>query len=128
MHISQQLCGINAVFYYSTMFFEGTISNPLLGTTIVALVNVLATWLAQILMDRCFRKTLLLWSSGGMLVSILFLTLALMGVVPKLGKGFSHCVKALRVVLGGAVAGCVLVSLDKQPAFVRLSRTPFVTL
>lgn len=84
MHVSQQLCGINAVFYYSTMFFEGTISDPLLGTTIVAMVNVLATWLAQILMDRCYRKTLLLWSSGGMLMSVLFLTLALMGIVPQM--------------------------------------------
>ena len=31
LHVSQQFCGINAVFYYSTTFFEGVIDNPLLG-------------------------------------------------------------------------------------------------
>jgi len=82
MHISQQLCGINAVFYYSTSFFNGVIDNPLLGTVIVAAVNVAATWLAQILMDRCFRRTLLLWSAGGMILSLVILTAALMQVVP----------------------------------------------
>ena len=68
LHVVQQLCGINAVFYYSNLFFDGIIDNPLVGTTIVAFVNVLATWVAQILMDRCFRRTLLLWSAGGMVV------------------------------------------------------------
>ena len=39
-----QFCGINAVFYYSTSFFEGIIPNPAQGTTAVAFVNVVATW------------------------------------------------------------------------------------
>lgn len=43
LQVAQQLCGINAVFYYSTMFFEGLIDNPLTGTTMVATVNVIAT-------------------------------------------------------------------------------------
>ena len=38
-----QFCGINAVFYYSTSFFEGIIPNPAQGTTAVAFVNVVAT-------------------------------------------------------------------------------------
>ena len=89
MHVSQQLCGINAVFYYSNLFFDGIIDNPLVGTTIVAFVNVLATWVAQILMDSCFRRTLLLWSTGGMVVCIGFITLALMGLVPKIVSLFA---------------------------------------
>ena len=43
LHISQQFCGINAIFYYSTDFFRGVIDNPLMGSTMVAAVNVLAT-------------------------------------------------------------------------------------
>jgi len=65
LQMAQQFSGINAVFYYSNTFFDGVIDNPLLGTTIVAAVNVLATYVALLLMDRCGRKTLILWSSGG---------------------------------------------------------------
>ena len=83
LHLAQQLCGINAVFYYSTSFFEGVIANPAQGTTLVAVVNVLATWVAQVLMDRCGRRTLLLWSSGGMLACAALLTAALRGALPK---------------------------------------------
>ena len=83
LHLAQQLCGINAVFYYSTSFFEGVIANPLLGTTLVSCVNVLAVALAQHLMDAHGRRGLLLWSSGGMLAGALLLTLALRGAVPR---------------------------------------------
>jgi SP family facilitated glucose transporter-like MFS transporter 3 len=65
----QQLCGINAVFYYSTSFFEGVIPNPLIGTTLVGGVNVIATYAALLLMDSSGRRTLLLWSMAGMLIS-----------------------------------------------------------
>jgi MFS transporter, SP family, solute carrier family 2 (facilitated glucose transporter), member 3 len=44
LQMSQQFSGINAVFYYSTSFFEGVIDNPLVGTTIVGGVNVVATY------------------------------------------------------------------------------------
>lgn len=77
------LCCVSAVFYYSSTFFEGVIDNPLQGTTIVALVNVLATYLAMKLMDSTNRRTLILWSSGGMLVSTLFIMAALLEVIPK---------------------------------------------
>jgi len=61
LQISQQLSGINAVFYYSTTFFDGAIDNPQLGTTIVALVNVIATYVALLMMDKCGRRTLILY-------------------------------------------------------------------
>jgi len=79
LQMGQQLSGINAVFYYSTSFFEGVIDNPLVGTTIVGGVNVLATYAVLFLMDRCGRKTLILWSSGGMFVSCIVIVLSLLG-------------------------------------------------
>lgn len=81
LQVAQQFCGINAVFFYSTSFFEGVIDNPQLGTTVVGAVNVLATYAALLLMDRCARKTLLLWSSGGMFFSCVIIVMSLLGVL-----------------------------------------------
>jgi len=83
LQMAQQLCGINAVFYYSTDFFEGIIPNPLLGTTLVAFINVLATYVALKVMDHAGRRTLLITSAGGMLVSAVFITFALLAYIPK---------------------------------------------
>jgi len=80
LQMGQQLSGINAVFYYSTDFFEGVIDNALVGTTIVGAVNVLATYAAIFLMDRCGRKTLILWSSVGMFFSCVVIVMSLLGV------------------------------------------------
>jgi MFS transporter, SP family, solute carrier family 2 (facilitated glucose transporter), member 3 len=84
LQLSQQLCGINAVFYYSTSFFEGVIDNPLLGTAMVGVVNVLATYAVLLLMDRCGRRTLILFSSGGMFISCLVIMISLLGLVNKM--------------------------------------------
>mmetsp|Transcript_13917 Transcript_13917/g.20893 ORF Transcript_13917/g.20893 Transcript_13917/m.20893 type:complete len:642 (-) Transcript_13917:1518-3443(-) len=81
LHVAQQLCGINSVFYYSTMFFNGIIDNPLLGTTLVAGINVVATYLAIILMDQCGRKALLAWSSTGMLICVIIITAVLYEII-----------------------------------------------
>lgn len=81
LQMAQQFSGINAVFYYSTSFFEGVIDDPLVGTTIVGAVNVVATYAALLLMDRCGRKTLILWSAGGMFLSCIFIVLALVGIL-----------------------------------------------
>jgi SP family facilitated glucose transporter-like MFS transporter 3 len=79
LQMGQQLSGINAVFYYSTTFFEGVISSPLVGTTVIGAVNVAATYVALLLMDSCGRKSLILWSSGGMFVSCIVVVLSLLG-------------------------------------------------
>eukprot|EP01035_Chromulina_nebulosa_P019113 gene19113-24947_t len=76
LQMGQQLCGINAVFYYSTTFFEGIISSPLLGSTLVAFINVVATYVALNLMDITARRTLILWSAG-----YLYNTVALIAVM-----------------------------------------------
>jgi len=80
--VAQQLSGINAVFYYSTSFFEGVIANPQTGTIIAFSVNVVATLVALALMDRLGRKTLLSWSAGGMFVCCVVLTFSLLGMLP----------------------------------------------
>lgn len=72
LHLAQQLSGINAVFYYSTSFFASLgLEDPLLATTLVGAVNVVATVAAIFLMDAYGRRPLLLWSVGGMFVSTL---------------------------------------------------------
>ena len=79
LQTAQQFSGINAVFYYSTSFFDGVIDNPQVGTTIVGAVNLLATYAVLFLMDRCGRRTLILWSSGGMFFSCIIIVLSLLG-------------------------------------------------
>jgi MFS family permease len=61
------------VFYYSTSVFEDIIDKPLVGTTSTGAVNVIFTYIALLLMDRCDRKSLVMWSIGGMFLSCLIL-------------------------------------------------------
>lgn len=82
LHAAQQLTGINAIFYYSNSFFVGIIDNPLVGTTLVGVINVVATYVALQLMDSTGRVPLILWSTGGMLASAVVITLTLLGFVP----------------------------------------------
>lgn len=88
LQMAQQLSGINAVFYYSTMFFEGVIDSPLMGTTIVGGVNVAATYFALRLMENANRRTLILWSAGGMFVSSVALMFCLLGYFNRLATLF----------------------------------------
>lgn len=83
LQIAQQLSGINAVFYYSTTFFEGVIDNPMVGTTLLGVVNLIATIAALKLMDNTERRTLLLYSSFGMLISMICIMLALLNIISR---------------------------------------------
>jgi len=83
LHAASQFSGINAVFYYSGLFFDGVIDNPLVGTTLIGAINVLATYVALLLMDRCGRRTLIMWSTAGMFVSCIVIVLALLGYFSK---------------------------------------------
>lgn len=64
---------------FHPLFFSQRLDDPLVGTTIVGGVNVLATYAVLFLMDRCGRRTLILWSSGVMFLSCVFIVLALLG-------------------------------------------------
>ena len=79
LQVANQFSGINAVFYYSGLFFDGVIENPLVGTTLMGAINVLATYVALLLMDRCGRRTLIMWSSAGMFVSCIVIVISLNG-------------------------------------------------
>ncbi|GMF21182.1 unnamed protein product [Phytophthora lilii] len=83
LQLAQQLSGINAVMFYATSFFQNAgLENPLVGITLVYIVNVLATIVALMLMDSAGRRPLLLWSIVGMLVSSGVLTVGLMELLP----------------------------------------------
>ena len=83
LQVSQQLSGINAVFYYSTAFFmRAHVEDPWLGSVLCCAVNVLATWWALSIMDRVGRKTLLLVSATGMALSAIALTFFLTAPEP----------------------------------------------
>lgn len=61
------------------MFFDGVIDNPLLGSVVVAGINVGATYVALLLMDRCGRRQLILWSCMGMFWSVVVIVFGMKG-------------------------------------------------
>jgi len=81
LQMAQQLCGINAVFYYSNLFFKGVIDDPLVGSAFINGANVVATYVALLIMDKTGRKTLILWSSAGMFLSCIVVVVSLLGLI-----------------------------------------------
>jgi len=76
--VFQQITGINAVINYAPIIFAQTgvgSDIALLQSIIVGVVNFLFTIIALWLIDTKGRKTLLLWGSAGMTVSLTFLAL-----------------------------------------------------
>lgn len=73
----QQITGINAVIMFSPDIFQVAGSakgDSMMQAMIVGLVNFLMTIVAIWLVDRKGRKTLLLWGSVGMIISLAYLT------------------------------------------------------
>jgi len=79
LQVTQQFSGINAVFYYSSSFFQdtGVISDSKVGTLVIGIVNALAVVVAVILIDKAGRKPLLLSSCLGMAISCMVISFAL---------------------------------------------------
>jgi len=73
----QQITGINTVIYFAPQIFEAaglsSASVSILATAGVGLVNVVLTLVSIWLIDRVGRRVLLLWSLGGMAVTLLVL-------------------------------------------------------
>ena len=67
----QQLSGINAVMFYSvSIFVDSGSASPHISTVILGVVNIFATILSNLLIDRLGRKVLLYISSIGMMISL----------------------------------------------------------
>lgn len=77
LQMTQQFSGINAVFYYSTQFFEDAGIDGKLGTVLAGAVNVVATGAAIPLIEYFGRKPLILAGEGGMLASVAVIVAAL---------------------------------------------------
>jgi len=99
--ILQQVTGINTVIYYGPRIFAlaGVASNQsaIFATFVIAVMNVLATIIALVLVDRVGRKPLLYWGVGGMTASLFVLAFAF------------HAKEALGASLGLVAAACLSV-------------------
>jgi len=98
--VLQQVTGINTIIYYGPQIFElagiGSHSNSILATLLVAVVNVIATVVGILLVDRVGRKPLLYVGVGGMAIALF-----------ALGFAFSHQA-ALGASLGVMAIGCLV--------------------
>jgi len=78
--VLQQVTGINTIIYYGPQIFSlaGITSNEnaIFATLLVAIMNVLATIIALVLVDRVGRKPLLYVGVGGMTLSLFILSYA----------------------------------------------------
>uniref|UniRef100_H2T3B1 Solute carrier family 2 member 3b n=1 Tax=Takifugu rubripes TaxID=31033 RepID=H2T3B1_TAKRU len=78
LQLSQQLSGINAVFYYSTGIFETAgVSQPIYATIGAGVVNTVFTVVSLFLVERAGRRTLHLIGLAGMAVCALIMTISL---------------------------------------------------
>ncbi|KAL9241644.1 hypothetical protein vseg_015731 [Gypsophila vaccaria] len=75
--VLQQLCGINAVlFYSSTILAKAGVHSGGIATFGLGGISVVATGIATWLMDRAGRRVLLLVSSAGMTAGLLLLSIS----------------------------------------------------
>ncbi|XP_062283898.1 solute carrier family 2, facilitated glucose transporter member 1-like [Scomber scombrus] len=78
MQLSQQLSGINAVFYYSTgIFARAGVSQPVYATIGAGVVNTAFTVVSLFIVERVGRRPLQLIGLMGMAFSAVLLTVAM---------------------------------------------------
>uniref|UniRef100_A0AAY4D9X0 Major facilitator superfamily (MFS) profile domain-containing protein n=1 Tax=Denticeps clupeoides TaxID=299321 RepID=A0AAY4D9X0_9TELE len=78
LQLSQQLSGINAVFYYSTRIFEKAgVEQPVYATIGTGVVNVAFTVVSLFVVERAGRRSLHLLGLLGMAISAILMTIAL---------------------------------------------------
>ena len=75
LHASQQLSGINGVFFYSSAIYSSAgLTNVAVVALVPALVNVIATIVSFKIVDRLGRRKLMLIGLSGLVLSHLVLT------------------------------------------------------
>ncbi|KAI8059359.1 major facilitator superfamily transporter monosaccharide [Gongronella butleri] len=86
LQMMQQWTGVNFVFYYSTVFLQGTgaVSNVFLMSMIFTIINVCSTPISFYIIERFGRRTILFWGAIGM--TICEFIVAIVGVT----VGFDH--------------------------------------
>ncbi|XP_015114745.1 solute carrier family 2, facilitated glucose transporter member 1 isoform X2 [Diachasma alloeum] len=78
--LAQQLSGINAVMFFSTKIFkmasldDAAAQSATMG---VGAMNVVMTLVSLVLVEKCGRKTLLLFGFGGMVIDTALLTISI---------------------------------------------------
>ncbi|XP_056156169.1 solute carrier family 2, facilitated glucose transporter member 1-like [Lampris incognitus] len=78
LQLSQQLSGINAIFYYSTsIFMKAGVQSPVYATIGAGVVNCAFTVVSLFLVERMGRRTLHMLGLGGMCISAIIMTIAL---------------------------------------------------
>ncbi|XP_070710403.1 solute carrier family 2, facilitated glucose transporter member 4-like isoform X2 [Pempheris klunzingeri] len=78
LQLSQQLSGINAIFYYSTsIFMKAGVQSPVYATIGAGVVNCAFTVVSLFLIERMGRRTLHMLGLGGMCISAVIMTMAL---------------------------------------------------
>uniref|UniRef100_A0A8D2DBS4 Solute carrier family 2, facilitated glucose transporter member 3 n=1 Tax=Sciurus vulgaris TaxID=55149 RepID=A0A8D2DBS4_SCIVU len=79
LQLSQQLSGINAVFYYSTgVFKDAGVEEPIYATIGAGVVNIIFTVVSLFLVERAGRRTLHMIGLGGMAVCSIMMTISLL--------------------------------------------------
>lgn len=79
LQLSQQLSGINAVFYYSTgIFKDAGVEEPIYATIGAGVVNTIFTVVSLFLVEKAGRRTLHMTGLGGMAFCSIFMTISLL--------------------------------------------------
>ncbi|XP_059371906.1 solute carrier family 2, facilitated glucose transporter member 4-like [Carassius carassius] len=87
LQLSQQLSGINAIFYYSTdIFKKAGVESPVYATIGAGVVNVAFTIVSLFLVERMGRRTLYMLGLAGMCICAIIMTtsLTLLETVPSM--------------------------------------------
>uniref|UniRef100_H3GYG3 Hexose transporter 1 n=1 Tax=Phytophthora ramorum TaxID=164328 RepID=H3GYG3_PHYRM len=115
---SQQLSGINAVFYYSSSIFaDAGISDPRVGTLIIDFINIWPAFFTGCLAVRFGNRVMILWGLAGMLLMAVGMTVAFLVDVAALSVLFT----ALYVVIFGVTLGPLVwvMTADMFPDAIR---------
>ncbi|CEG37748.1 major facilitator superfamily [Plasmopara halstedii] len=121
---SQQLSGINAVFYYSgSIFSDAGISDSRVGTLVIDFINIWPAFFTGVLANRFGARNMILWGLAGMVIMSVGMTLAFVVDVSALSIVFT----ALYVIVFGVTLGPLVwvMTADIFPDSIRASASSF---